>query len=236
MDAWRSRCRSAFTLSHREVIATAKDLSIRLAELARAIRDRINAALAIETEKGPLTQLMKAFQAALVHDLDANGFADMYAQTIAYGLLSARIADPYKKTADDFAAHMRTNPFLRELMETFLKVGGRRGKAGGPGIDFDELGVSEVVELLDDANMEAVVRDFGDRNPAGRPGHPLLRVVPQGVRRQEAYAARRLLHSAPGGLLHRALGGRTAAHRVRSYRRPRRHSHLGRNGRSATRI
>ena len=43
------------------------------------------------------------------------------------------------------------NPFLRELMETFLKVGGRRGKAGGPGIDFDELGVSEVVELLDAA-------------------------------------------------------------------------------------
>src|SRR5258705_5349304 len=60
---------------------------------------------------------------------------------------------------------MRTNPFLRELMETFLKVGGRRGRAGGPGIDFDELGVSEVVELLDDANMEAVIFDFGDRNP-----------------------------------------------------------------------
>ena len=112
---------------------------------------------------------MKAFQEALVHDLDADGFADMYAQTIAYGLLSARIADPHKKTADDFAGHMRTNPFLRELMETFLKVGGRRGKAGGPGIDFDELGVSEVVELLDDANMEAVVRDFGDRNPQEDP-------------------------------------------------------------------
>ena len=38
---------------------------------------------------------MKAFQEALVHDLDADGFADMYAQTIAYGLLSARIADPH---------------------------------------------------------------------------------------------------------------------------------------------
>ena len=93
----------------------------------------------------------------------------VYTQTIAYGLLSARIADPHKKTVDDFAGHMRTNPFLRELMETFLKVGGRRGKAGGPGIDFDELGVNEVVELLDDANMEAVVRDFGDKNPLEDP-------------------------------------------------------------------
>lgn len=166
---WRTRWRAAFTLRHREVVTTSRELSIRLAELARAIRDRINTALAIETEKGPLTRLMKAFQRVLVHDLDATGFADMYAQTIAYGLLSARIADPHRKTADDFAAHMRTNPFLRELMETFLKVGGRRGKAGGPGIDFDELGVSEVVELLDDANMEAVVRDFGDLNPQEDP-------------------------------------------------------------------
>jgi predicted helicase len=168
-EAWRTRWRAAFSLGHREVVTTSKELAIRLAELARTIRDRINTALAIETAKGPLTKLMRGFQEALVHDLDADGFADMYAQTIAYGLLSARIADPHKKTADDFAAHMRTNPFLRELMETFLKVGGRRGKAGGPGIDFDELGVSEVVELLDGANMEAVVRDFGDRNPQEDP-------------------------------------------------------------------
>jgi len=162
--AWRQRWRGAFTLRHREVITTSMDLSIRLAELARDICDRIKSALAIESARGPLTKLMTAFRESLVHDLDADGFADMYAQTIAYGLLSARIADPTRKTADDFAAHMRTSPFLRELMETFLHVGGRRGKAGGPGIDFDELGVSEVTALLDQANMEAVVRDFGDRN------------------------------------------------------------------------
>jgi hypothetical protein len=171
IEAWREGWRAAFTLRHREVITTSRELSLRLAELARTIRDRIKTALAIETETGPLTKLMKAFQEALVHDLDANGFADMYAQTIAYGLLSARIADPKSKTADDFSAHMCTNPFLRELMEAFLKVGGRRGKGAGEGIDFDELGISEVVELLDDPNthMDAVVRDFGDRNPQEDP-------------------------------------------------------------------
>ncbi len=169
IGTWRKNWRSAFDLRHREVVTTSHDLSIRLAELARAIRDRIKTALAHETDRGSLTKLMKAFQEALIHDLDANGFADMYAQTIAYGLLSARIADPHKKTADDFAAHMRTNPFLKELMQTFLHVGGRRGKAGGPGIDFDELGVSEVVELLDDANLEAVLLDFGDLKPEEDP-------------------------------------------------------------------
>ena len=168
-SAWREQWRAAFTLRDREVITTSRELSVRLAKLSRTIRDRIKAALAIETERGPLNKLMKAFQTALVHDLDADGFADMYAQTIAYGLLSARISDPHKKTVNDFASHMRTNPFLRDLMEMFLKVGGRHNEPGAEGIDFDELGVAEVVELLDNANMEAVVRDFGDRNPREDP-------------------------------------------------------------------
>ena len=78
-SAWREQWRAAFTLRYREVITTSRALSVRLAELARTIRDRITAVLAIETERGPLKKLMKAFQEALVHDLDADGFADMYA-------------------------------------------------------------------------------------------------------------------------------------------------------------
>ncbi len=168
-EAWRDQWRAAFTLRHREVITTSKQLSARLAELAKAVRDRAMTVLSLENESGRLTQLMEAFRGALVHDLDEAGFADMYAQTIAYGLLSARITDPEQATADDFAAHMRTNPFLRDLLTSFLRAGGRHGADGGPNLDFDELGVSEVVELLDQANMEAVVRDFGDKNPQEDP-------------------------------------------------------------------
>ena len=178
-DAWREQWRAAFQLRHGEVIDTSRALSARLAELARAIRDRARSALEIESESGPLTRLMKAFRTALQGDLDADGFADMYAQTIAYGLLSARIADPGRRAADGLAAHMRTNPFLGELMEAFLLAGGQPGgtAAGDDGadptdgarIDFDELGTSEVVELLDRANMDAVIRDFGDRNPQEDP-------------------------------------------------------------------
>jgi predicted helicase len=166
-EEWRKQWRSAFILRHLQVITTSKMLSVELAKLARSIRDRINTVLSIETENGSVTKLMAAFKEALVHDLDEDGFADMYAQTIAYGLLSARIANPSENTANDLAATMPvTSPFLKELMETFLHVGGRKGKTGSnTGIDFDELGVSEVVELLDDANMEAVIREFGDRKP-----------------------------------------------------------------------
>ena len=148
VEQWRDTWASAFTLRHREVVATSKGLAERLSELARAIRDRIMTVLAVETEHGPLTELMRAFRTALVHDLDTDGFADMYAQTIAYGLLSARVVDPRSKTTDDLGAHMRANPLLRELVATFLNVDGKR--SGGPdeSLDFDELGVSEVVELL----------------------------------------------------------------------------------------
>ena len=66
---WREKWRSAFTLRHGEVITTSKDLAVRLADLARAIRARIQTVLAIETETGPITRLMKAFQQALIHDL-----------------------------------------------------------------------------------------------------------------------------------------------------------------------
>jgi hypothetical protein len=165
-ESWRQQWREAFTLRHKEVVSTSKEMAIRLAELARNIRDSIISVLQVESEKGPLRQIMETFREALIHDLDEAGFADMYAQTISYGLLSARIADPHgSNTVEHLGDHMRTNPFLRELMETFLDVGGRkRGKQKGAGLDFDELGVSEVVDLLDSANMEAVVRDFGDRN------------------------------------------------------------------------
>ena len=165
-DAWREQWRAAFTLGYRETITTAQQLSVRLAELAKATRDRILGALDIENESGRITRLMKAFSKTLVHDLDRAGFADMVAQTIAYGLLSARITDPQQSTADDLAGHMRTNPLLRDLMTAFLEVSGQQR---GMEIDFDELGVAEVVELLDHANMDAVVRDFGDKNPREDP-------------------------------------------------------------------
>lgn len=163
-DAWRAQWRDAFTLKNREVIQSSKEMAERLGQLALAVRTRLREVLAIENNEGPIHKLMSVFKENLISDLDTDSFSDMYAQTIAYGLLSARIINPKANTAD--AAHTQipiTNPFLRDLMETFLNVGGR-SHSGGVGLDFDELGINEVVDLLDNTNMEAVLRDFGDRN------------------------------------------------------------------------
>ncbi|MDA9345902.1 hypothetical protein N9R01_00800 [Porticoccaceae bacterium] len=163
-DAWRAQWRDAFTLKNREVIQSSKEMAERLGQLALAVRTRLRELLAIESDEGPIHKLMSVFKENLISDLDTDSFSDMYAQTIAYGLLSARIINPKANTAD--AAHTQipiTNPFLRDLMETFLNVGGR-SHSSGVGLDFDELGINEVVDLLDNTNMEAVLRDFGDRN------------------------------------------------------------------------
>ena len=169
-EQWREAWRSAFTISHREVVTSSIILAIRLAELARAIRDRARSILKIETQDGPVTKLMAAFKESLIHDLNEDDFSDMYAQTIAYGLLSARIANPTGDTSDNFSEHMSgMNPFLKELMETFLHPVAGKTKKAKTEIDFDELGVSDVIELLDNTNIEAVVRDFGDRNPLEDP-------------------------------------------------------------------
>jgi N-6 DNA Methylase len=124
---------------------------------------------------GPLTKLYKAFQAALIHDLKPEEFADTYAQTITYGLLTAAIsrtemsggtAGTFVK-ADDIAEIVPvTNPFLKEMLQMFLTAGGRNG-----GIDFDELGVQDVVELLrgDETDLPAILRDFGNKTQGEDP-------------------------------------------------------------------
>ena len=170
--AWRKQWSAAFVLRHRQVINTAKELAERLATVAQSIRQKVSQVLGIETERGALQKLFAAFREALIHDLTEASFADMYAQTITYGLFSAAVSrtvpdDATIVTPENLADMVPiTNPFLREMLSTFLTVGGRKGK-----LDFDELGIQDVVELLNspDTNLNAVLRNFGDRRPGEDP-------------------------------------------------------------------
>jgi predicted helicase len=164
IDHWKKKWRSAFQLGHREQITSSKLMADKLAFVARSVRTRIQGALAVENESGPLHILMKSFKESLISDLTEASFADMFAQTISYGLLSARIANGSAQTADELASAMPiTSPFLKELMAQFLDISGRK-TGTTDGLDYDELGISEVVDLLDQANMEAVLLDFGNKN------------------------------------------------------------------------
>ncbi len=175
VDAWRHTWSSAFRHRIGHVIKTADELADRLAILARGIRKAATTLMEHETEQGSLRRLHKAFQTALIHDLSEEDFADTYAQTITYGLLTAAISRTDMSegqhgtvlVAGNVADMMPiTNPFLREMLQTFLEAGGRKG-----GIDFDELGIQDVVELLrgDETDLPAILRDFGNRSPGEDP-------------------------------------------------------------------
>jgi hypothetical protein len=90
-DLWRTTWRSAFTLRHREVITTSKELALALAGLAKRIRGRVRSILRHEDGFGQIRKLQRAFQQGLIHDLDDAGFADMLAQTVTYGLFSVAV-------------------------------------------------------------------------------------------------------------------------------------------------
>ena len=163
--AWRNTWRAAFTLRHREVITTSQELALELAALAKRIRGRIRSILRMEDGMGQMRKLMRAFQQGLIHDLDDEGFADMFAQTVTYGLFSIAVRKTFPGegtalTKDDVPNLIFTSPFLKEMLGVFLGLKSRKGK-----IDFDELGLSDVTDLLQSPNthMEAILRDFGNR-------------------------------------------------------------------------
>lgn len=173
--AWRQQWRAPFKHKVGHVIRTADALAEALATLARGINDKAKRMLAAESDNGPLRKLHKAFQAALIHDLTEENFADTYAQTITYGLLTAAISRTEGSegrhgtfiVADNVSDMVPiTNPFLKEMLQTFLKVGGRKG-----GIDFDELGIQDVVDLLrgDETDLPAILRDFGNKTQGEDP-------------------------------------------------------------------
>lgn len=174
-DTWRTAWSGAFRHRVGHVIRTADALAEALAALARRIRQAALIMLAHESEQGALRTLHRAFQTALIRDLGVADFADTYAQTITYGLLTAAISRTDMSEGVYGTALIAenvtdmvplTNPFLREMLQTFLRVGGRKG-----GIDFDELGIQDVVELLrgEETDLPAVLRDFGNKTQGEDP-------------------------------------------------------------------
>ncbi len=176
--AWQVRWSGAFSRRNDHVIKTSKELAKHLAELAKAIYEKAVEALKVETETGPLTKLFRAFQQALMQDLLPDNFADMYAQTITYGLFSAAVSSwssdqncngRSEVTTDKMVQLVpNTNPFLRKMLSSFLSAGGEGGS-----LNFDELGINDVVDLLNDekTDIRSVIREFG---ATGRDEDPVI--------------------------------------------------------------
>ncbi|MCL5103729.1 MAG: N-6 DNA methylase [Armatimonadetes bacterium] len=136
-------------------VGSSKELAKRMAHIARLIREIISRALGDEDTTGSLHSQMEGFRLSLLPDLTEEQFADMYAQTICYGLFAAKCSTSdggrfnRLQAADDLP---KTNPFLRKMSQQIW------------GYDLDDRlvwAVEDLVQLLARADMEAILRDFG---------------------------------------------------------------------------
>ena len=141
-----------------QTIKSSKRLAEMMAGKARLLSDVIEKSLISDEdnlEDTTLKEQMNAFKDILIHDITPKGFADVYAQTIAYGLFAARLHDP---TLDTFsrqeAAELipKSNPFLRKLF----------GYIAGADID-DRIKwiVDNLAEIFLACNVEEILKNYG---------------------------------------------------------------------------
>lgn len=141
-----------------QTIKSPKKLAEMMAGKARLLSDIIGKAVTSDQdnhEDSTLKEQMTAFKDILIHDITPKGFADVYAQTIAYGMFAARLHDP---TLDTFsrqeAAELipKSNPFLRKLF----------GYIAGPDID-DRIKwiVDNLTEIFLACNVEEILKNYG---------------------------------------------------------------------------
>ncbi len=147
-----------FCFRKTQTIKSSKRLAEMMAGKARLLSDIIEKALnsdADNSEDSSLRDQMTAFKNVLIHDITAKEFADVYAQTIAYGMFAARLHDPTLETfSRQEAAELipRSNPFLRRLF----------GYIAGPDID-DRIRwvVDGLTDIFLACNVEELLRNYG---------------------------------------------------------------------------
>lgn len=141
-----------------QTIKSSKKLAEMMAGKARLLADVLRNALESDEEtqaNTTLKQQMHAFKEILIHDITPKAFADVYAQTVAYGMFAARLHDP---TMENFtrqeAAELipKSNPFLRKLF----------GYIAGPDID-DRIKwiVENLAEVFLACNVREILKNYG---------------------------------------------------------------------------
>jgi hypothetical protein len=136
-------------------IGTAKDLAVRMAGLAHLMRDAALKTLEAEPSTGTLRGWQAGFEKTLLPHLPAGEFADMYAQTLTYGLFAAKVTvGTAQDLRRDTAAALlpETNPFLKRLFYHLA------GPEVPPTVSWV---IDDMVALLNAADLEAVLADFG---------------------------------------------------------------------------
>ena len=135
-----------------QTITAPNDLAERMANKTRLMAAVIEEDL--KDESGSMNEQLQAFKKILIGKITVGEFADMYAQTIAYGMFAAclharNLADFSRREAAELIP--KSNPFLRKFF-------------GYIAYDLDE-GIRWIVDDLADifraSNVEKLMKNFG---------------------------------------------------------------------------
>ena len=141
----------------RQRITSSSALAKQMAAKAHLLADAVKKSIAIDGEDGDsdMAAQLRAFRNVLIHDLKPEEFADIYAQTIVYGLFTARLND---QTPEDFsrqeAAELipKSNPFLRKIFQSIAVY------------DLDESIawiVEDLASMFSATDAERIMRNYG---------------------------------------------------------------------------
>lgn len=144
-----------FASSHREPIKSGKQLAKIMGGKAMRIRDNVREMLLSDSELyDDLLKMRDVVKKSLVSSLDNDTFADMYAQTLVYGLFAARYNDKTSETFSRAEARElvpKTNPFLRSFFDHI---------AGNTFPERLRYIVDELCEVFAHADVEKLLTDF----------------------------------------------------------------------------
>jgi hypothetical protein len=139
-------------------IDNARDLAKRMAGITHLLREAIDGTFVhgSQNDKAWLIHWVASFREVLIPELKEGEFADMFAQTLAYGLFAARIqtAKSRQKFSRETAllAIPKSNPFLRSIFSQMA------------GADMPEVfawAVDDLLRLLAHADIGNIIADFG---------------------------------------------------------------------------
>lgn len=152
-----------FSITRKQTIKSASELSKRMANLARYARSVFLTALESDEKQTSLHEQFGEFKKELIHDLTYEHFSDLYAQTIAYGFFAARYNDSSLDTFSREEAVFlipKSNQFLRKLFNYIA----------GPEIDQRIVWiVDELADLFNYANVRGILEKFNDDSKRNDP-------------------------------------------------------------------
>lgn len=145
-----------FAVQRPQTIKSPRVLAEMMAGKAALIKDVLhNALVADEHHESSLSNQYQAFRDHLIHDISPEEFADIYAETIAYGMFAARLHD---QTLATFSRHEaldllpKSNPFLRNLFSYVA------------GADLDDRIrwlIDDLATIFQAANVSSLMEGFG---------------------------------------------------------------------------